>query len=92
MMMIVMIMTIMMSMLMMVMAMMTTTTTMMMVMTLTSRSLRTSMSLTGRQTEVLQNITCVFSSFSLQSRSWRLVPSVYYNEDGDENYLVIRGV
>ena len=31
----------------------------MMVMTLTCRSLRTSMSLTGRQTAVLQNITCV---------------------------------
>ena len=41
---------------------MTMTITMAMAMaTLTCRSLRTSMSLTGRQTVVLQNITCVFS-------------------------------
>ena len=36
----------------------------MMMMTQTCRSLRTSMSLTGRQTAVLQNITCVFSKSS----------------------------
>ena len=37
----------------------------MMVMTLTCKSLSTSMSLTGRQTAVLQNITWVFSIHTL---------------------------
>ena len=58
----------------------------MMMMTQTCRSLRTSMSLTGRQTAVLQNITCVFCEIIAMIKKITLAILVVMVGSEDDNY------
>ena len=56
----------------------------------TCKSLSTSMSLTGRQTAVLQNITCVWSLLSLLQTSSAVIVIVIIKKKYEMNLMISR--